>query len=58
MYKELKEPCKSAIANNICLGCTGLGENDWKEPKECKYIVSGKKQCEAIIEQLRIEGRK
>ena len=38
MYKELKEPCKSAIANNICLGCTGMGENDWKEPKECKYI--------------------
>ena len=36
--KELQEPCKSAIANNKCIGCTGLGESDWKEPKECPYI--------------------
>lgn len=34
-YKELKEPCKSAIKYEYCLGCTGLAEKDFKEPKQC-----------------------
>lgn len=36
--RELKEPCKSAIEKGKCLGCTGLGESDWKEPEECPYL--------------------
>ena len=48
-YPELKEPCKSAIANNRCLGCTGLGEPDWKEPKECPYLP----KAEDYIKQIK-----
>ena len=36
-YRELKEPCKSAIKNNKCLGCTGLAEENWREPVNCQY---------------------
>ena len=35
--RELKEPCKSAIEKGLCLGCTGLAERDWVEPKHCPY---------------------
>ncbi len=42
-FRELKEPCKSAIAENRCLGCIGLGEKDWKEPVKCKYLEEEKK---------------
>lgn len=37
-YRELKEPCKSLLENNRCLGCTGLAELDWEEPQRCPYI--------------------
>lgn len=36
--RELKEPCKSAIENKKCLGCVGLAETEWKEPKKCPYL--------------------
>lgn len=36
--RELKEPCKSAIEKGLCLGCTGLVEIGWIEPKYCPYI--------------------
>ncbi len=36
--KELKGICKKAIEEGKCLGCTGLAEIDWIEPKECPYI--------------------
>lgn len=36
--RELKEPCKSSLKEGKCLGCTGLAEEDWVEPKQCPYI--------------------
>lgn len=36
--RELKEPCKSSLKEGKCLGCTGLAEKDWVEPKQCPYI--------------------
>ena len=48
--KELKDPCKSAIKNNRCLGCTGLSELDWIEPKECPYLP----KAEEYIKQIKI----
>jgi len=48
--KELKEICKSAIANNRCMGCVGLAEEDWIEPKECPYLLT----VQDYIEQIKI----
>lgn len=48
--RELKEPCKTAIANKRCLGCTGLGEPDWIEPKKCPYIAT----AEDYIKQIKL----
>ncbi len=39
-YKELKEPCKSALKYGYCLGCTGLAEKDFKEPKQCPNLIN------------------
>ena len=36
--KELKGICKKALEEGKCLGCTGLAEINWIEPKECPYI--------------------
>ena len=36
--RELKEPCRSSLKEGKCLGCTGLAEKDWVEPKQCPYI--------------------
>ena len=39
-YKELKEPCKSALIYGYCLGCTGLAEKDFKKPKQCSNLIN------------------
>nr|DAK60697.1 MAG TPA: hypothetical protein [Caudoviricetes sp.] len=54
-YKELKEPCKSLIEKNICLGCTGLGEEDWKEPKKCSGIPKAEDSIRQIFLNLGVE---
>lgn len=38
MYKELKEPCKSALANGRCLGCTALESPDFESNNNCIYL--------------------
>ena len=38
MYKELKEPCKSAIHNGLCLGCNLLELEDFESNPECEYF--------------------
>lgn len=37
MFKELKEPCKSLIAKNKCLGCNRLEDPNFTGDKNCKY---------------------
>jgi len=46
--RELKEPCKSAIANNRCRGCVGLAEIDWQEPQKCPYLITTHENIEQI----------
>lgn len=36
-FKELQEPCKSAIKSNKCLGCNKLEDPDFTGDKECIY---------------------
>ena len=55
-YKKLKGICKVAIETGMCLGCSRLELESFEGVTECKYIPKRKKQCEAIIEQLRIGG--
>ena len=37
MYKELKEPCKSLIEKEKCLGCERLADPNFTGDKNCKY---------------------
>ena len=37
-YLELTGICKEALKEGKCLGCTGLAEENWVEPKQCPYI--------------------
>ena len=53
--KELKEPCKSAIAKGRCLGCTGLGESDWQEPRQCQYLATAQDYIKQIKLNLGVE---
>ncbi len=48
--EKLKGKCKKALEEGKCLGCVGLAEEDWQEPKECEYIKEA--------EQLKIGGEK
>jgi len=54
--RELKEPCKTAIANKRCLGCTGLGEPGWQEPKRCPYLATADDYIKQI--KLNLGGKK
>ncbi len=36
--KELTGICERALKEGKCLGCTGLAEENWVEPKQCPYI--------------------
>lgn len=36
-YKDLGEPCKSAIRLNKCLGCNKLEDPNFTSDKNCKY---------------------
>lgn len=46
--KELKEPCRSAIANGRCKGCVGLAEKDWEEPSKCPYLLTSNENIKQI----------
>ena len=37
-YPPLTGICKEAIEKGLCLGCVGLAEKDWIEPKQCKLL--------------------
>lgn len=37
IYDSLKEPCKSAIKEERCLGCNKLENPDFTGDKECEY---------------------
>lgn len=39
-YKELKEPCKSALKYGYCLGCQALEIKYFKEPKQCPNLIN------------------
>lgn len=41
--KPLKEPCKSAIREERCLGCNRLENPDFTGDKGCEHICFGKK---------------
>lgn len=43
MRKELKEPCKSAIAEGRCTGCSRLELDGFEGDRECK-IYDKKKE--------------
>ena len=55
--KELKEPCKNAIANKRCMGCVGLAELDWKEPEKCPYLPTVQESINKIWNNLGIQER-
>lgn len=40
-YRELKEPCRSAIAEGRCRGCSKLEQEEFEGDKECKYVKRG-----------------
>lgn len=52
--KELKEPCKTALKKGYCLGCSGLAEKDFKEPKQCPNLINKGEQIKWIIKELSI----
>ena len=56
-YQELKEPCKSAIANNRCLGCVGLAERDWIPPIKCPYLPSAEESIARIKQNLGVQEK-
>lgn len=35
-YRELKEPCRSAIMDGRCSGCNRLEEENFEGDKECR----------------------
>ena len=39
IYNSLKEPCKSAIKEERCLGCNKLENPDFIGDKECGYAI-------------------
>lgn len=49
-YKELEEPCKSAIAAEKCLGCSKLELENFIPPKKCPYIAT----AEDYIKQIKM----
>lgn len=55
--RELKEPCKSAIANGKCRGCVGLAEVDWQEPKKCPYLPTAEESIKQIYKQLGVDKK-
>ncbi len=55
--KELKEPCKSAIANKRCMGCVGLAELDWQEPEKCPYLLTAQESINKIWNNLGVQER-
>lgn len=44
--KELKEPCKSAIKEERCLGCNKLENPNFEGDKDCKY---GSRLCNSTM---------
>lgn len=50
-YRELGEPCRSAIEEGRCLGCNKLELEEFKGDKECKYVEA------RYSKDWRIEGR-
>lgn len=51
--KQLKEPCKTAVAKGRCKGCVGLAEPDWEEPSKCPYLLTANESIEQIKMNLR-----
>lgn len=39
-YRELKEPCKSLIEKEICLGCNQLVDYKFIANPSCKYVTN------------------
>ena len=39
-YRELKEPCKSLIEKEICLGCNQLADYKFIANPSCKYVTN------------------
>ena len=61
-YPKLEEPCKSAIANEICTGCSALELTYFRAKKDCKYAKiptaeESIQKCKEILgigEQMRL----
>ena len=41
-YRELREPCKSSLKYGYCLGCQGLENINFIEPRTCNNIQKPK----------------
>lgn len=39
-YRELGEPCRSALAEGRCRGCSKLELEEFEGDSECKYVVA------------------
>lgn len=53
--KELVDSCKKAIAENRCLGCTALGDENFVGNYNCKY--SKTQTAEESIKQIKLNLR-
>lgn len=38
-YKELKDPCKTLIEKELCLGCNKLELPEFEADINCKYAI-------------------
>ena len=51
-YKELKDPCKTLIEKELCLGCNKLELSDFQGDINCKYAK--KPTVQESIEQIKL----
>ena len=54
---ELTENCKRAIAENRCLGCTALEDNNFRGNPNCRYskLPTAKDSLKIIKENIQLE---
>lgn len=44
LYKDLKEPCKTMIEKELCLGCNKLENPEFISNPDCEYIKNKPKE--------------
>lgn len=43
-YPELKDPCKTLIKKEICLGCNKLSDENFEKDENCQFVKEYKKE--------------